>query len=139
MNLLKKYCTLTIALLVTLSASGISISLHKCCGKIKDVSILGTKADCKMAMKADKHAFNPKHKGKPCCSDQKITIQKTAEATQNKSQIKEKSSFDVLFVLAFVRNWLGLPSNEEEDEDSAYSPSISVSDSLIILFRQFRI
>jgi len=139
MNLFRKYIVLTLALLITISASGISISMHRCCGKIKDFSLLGAKADCKMDAKTTKHAFNPKHNGKPCCSEQKITIQKTAEATANKNQVKEKASFDVLFVLTFVRNWLGLNSFEDEVEEDEPSPFLSISESLTILFRQFRI
>lgn len=147
MNLLRKYIVFSLVMLITLSASGISISIHKCCNKIKDISFFGSDADCKMSSKpkakpscSDKHEFNPEHKGKACCSDQKVTVQKTTEATVYKSQVKEKNTFDVLFALNFVRNWLGFASQEDEDaEQTSSSPGFSVTGSLTILFRQFRI
>ncbi|WP_256013488.1 HYC_CC_PP family protein [Desertivirga xinjiangensis] len=145
MNHVRKYILLTLALLITISASGLSISIHTCCGKVKDFSLLGTDTKCKMHTRttkdpscAPKHSFNPLHKGKPCCSDQLISIQKTADATIYKKQVQERNAFDVLFVIKFVKNWLGFNSEQDEEDEPPVSV-LSISKSLTILFRQFRI
>lgn len=144
MNVVRKYLVLTLSMLITLSASGLSISVHECCGKIRDFSLFGDLPSCKMHQVEVRpgcdtlHRHTPGKKGKPCCSEQKIVVGKTSDAIA-KSQIKEVKSFDVLFVLTFVKNWLGFSSESSEEDEVSSSGSFSFIESLVILFRQFRI
>ena len=107
MKLFRTYIVLTLAMLITLSASGITISLHKCCGSIKGFSLFANAHECEMAKKpAPKNC--PQHskssvEKKSCCTDQKIVFTQSTDKTfpaTAKNQVKEtKQNFDVLFFL----------------------------------------
>ncbi|WP_207426954.1 hypothetical protein [Pedobacter sp. SYSU D00535] len=142
MKLFRRYIVLTLAMLITISASGISISLHKCCGSIKDFTLFGEADECNMesakpSCEPDKYGV-AKHKGKNCCQDQEVTVKKTSHAAYSKSDAQTKPAFDVLLILNFVRGWFGYNQQEAEDEDDR-SPVLYFPESLTILFRQFRL
>ncbi len=142
MKFLQRYLVLTLALLITLSATGTTLSLHTCCGKIKHFSIFGKPESCKMDKSSKAvNATEAPHivSKKKCCDNKNVSIQKTSEATANKTQVTEKKGFDVLFILNFVRSWFGANQAAEEDDEEETQVSWRFYDSLIILLRHFRI
>ena len=144
MKLFRSYIVCTLALLITLSATGLSISLHKCCGSIKDFSLFGTTQECKMANKPALRKCPVKPgsavKKDSCCQNQRISLTQTANKNlpATKAQVKEKEqSFDVLFVYSLFKNWLG--SSDKEEESESPSPGVFIVEALILLLQQFRI
>ncbi len=146
MKLFRTYIVLTLAMLITLSASGITISLHKCCGSIKGFSLFASAHKCEMAEKpAPKDC--PQHsktslKKTSCCTDQKIVLTKSTDkafpATTN-SQVKEtKQNFDVLFFHTLITNWFS-SSDQQEEEIRKPSPGLFIIEALILLLQQFRL
>jgi len=146
MKLFRTYIVLTLAMLITLSASGITISLHKCCGSIKGFSLFANAHECEMAKKsAPKNC--PQHsktsvEKKSCCTDQKIVFTQSTDKTfpaTTKNQAKEtKQNFDVLFFYTLITNWFG-SSDQEEEEVQKPSPGLFIIEALILLLQQFRI
>lgn len=143
MKLIRTYIVLALALLITVSATGISISLHKCCGSIKDFSFLGHAEECDMAkkpvrLKCPIESENTITKNS-CCSDQEISLSQASEKLPAaKIQIKEKEqNFNVLFVYTLFNKWFD--SSDEEKESGKPSPGIFIIEALVLLLQQFRI
>ena len=76
---LKKIVAIALLLVYGLSSSGMTISFHYCCGKLKDIKLSPvTEKPCGM-----KHGFSKK----PCCDDKQIELklkadQKTEQAAK---------------------------------------------------------
>jgi hypothetical protein len=135
---------LTLALLITLSAAGINMSLHRCCGSIQSFSFFGNAKECKMA-KIPSHKPSPSKANlqkEPCCSTQQISFRQSSDSTNvatKSTQIKENEhSFDVLFVYNLFKTWFG-SSDQEEKETQKPSPGLFILEALILLLQQFRI
>lgn len=143
MKLFRTYIVLSLALLITLSASGISVSLHKCCGSIKDFSFFATAKECKMAKKPTQctEKSNSKFHKSSCCSNQQISLaqssEKTSPAASNTKVKESQQSFDVLFVYTLFKNWFG--SSEQQENTEKPSPGLFVVEAIILLLQQFRI
>ncbi|MBC8053887.1 MAG: hypothetical protein H7Y13_12550 [Sphingobacteriaceae bacterium] len=145
MKLFRTYIVLSLALLITLSATGITISLHRCCGSIKHFSLFGSAPECKMAAKPAPKPCPVKSgteiKKDSCCNDQQISLNQSNEKTTpaTSQQVKEKEqSFDVLFVYTLFKNWFGSSDQDEKDTDKP-SPGLFIVEALILLLQQFRI
>ena len=145
MKLFRSYIVLALAMLITLSASGISISLHRCCGSIEGFSLFGNSKECKMAKRQTSKDCpeNSKTsiKKKSCCTDQKISLTQSTTKTSPitaKNQVKEtRQSFDVLFFYTLITNWFS--SSDQEEEIQKPSPGLFIIEALILLLQQFRI
>ncbi len=142
MKLFRTYLVLALAMLITLSASGINISLHKCCGSIKSFSLFGSAKECKMERTAEGCARKSKthvHKGS-CCSNQKISFAQSSEKNSlaAKTEIKQNEhNFDVLFFYTLFKNWFSNTETKNKIEDP--SPGLFITEALILLLQQFRI
>ena len=141
MKLFRNYIVLTLALLITISAAGINVSLHRCCGSIKNFSFFGKAEDCKVAKVHKSSASKASLQKVPCCSDQQISFRQSLDSTNvatKHTQVTEKEqSFDVLFVYNLFKNWLG--SSEREEKAPKPSPGLFVLEAIILLLQQFRI
>jgi hypothetical protein len=141
MKLFHKYLVLSLALLITISASGISISLHRCCGSIKHFSFLGLSDECKMAKRqaAADCPLGDAFKKQSCCTDQKISLGQRADNTvATSTQVKEKGrGFDVLFFYTLFKSWFGASDQQENIERP--SPGLYIVEALILLLQQFRL
>ena len=130
-------------MLIAFSASGINVSLHRCCGLIKDFSLFGEAKDCGMTNKSSSMACTEKPTSiekEFCCNDQQISLGQLAEnqVLISKSQIKEtKPSFDVLFFYTLFQNWFN-PSESEKEEEKP-SPGLFIVEAILLLLQQFRI
>ena len=143
MKLFRTYIVLSLAMLIAFSASGINVSLHRCCGLIKDFSLFGEAKDCGMTNKSSSMACTEKPTSiekEFCCNDQQISLCQLAEnqVLISKSQIKEtKPSFDVLFFYTLFQNWFN-PSESEKEEEKP-SPGLFIVEAILLLLQQFRI
>ncbi|MEJ6981889.1 hypothetical protein WG906_15585 [Pedobacter sp. P351] len=145
MKLFRSYIVLALAMLITLSASGISVSLHKCCGSIEGISLFGNSKECKMAKRQTPKDCPEESKTsinkKSCCTDQKISFTQTTDKTSPvtaKNQVKEtKQNFDVLFFYTLITSFFS--SSEQEEEIQKPSPGLFITEALILLLQQFRI
>ncbi|HEY0057031.1 MAG TPA: hypothetical protein VGB63_16900 [Pedobacter sp.] len=142
MKLFRTYLVLALAMLITLSASGINISLHKCCGSIQSLSLLGSAKECKMESKTRDCAPKSKthvHKGS-CCSNQKVSFAQSSEkiSLTTKTEIKQNEhNFDVLFFYTIFKNWFS--TTEAKDKIEKPSPGLFIREALLLLLQQFRI
>lgn len=145
MKIFRSYIILALAMLITLSASGISVSLHKCCGSIEGFSLFGNAKECEMTKRQTPKDCpeNSKNsiKKNACCTDQKISFTQSADKTSPvtaKNQVKEtKQNFDVLFFYTLITNWFS--SSNQEEEIQKPSPGLFIIEALILLLQQFRI
>ena len=144
MKLFRPYLVLALALLITLSATGISISLHKCCGTIQGFSLFGNHEECEMAKKPASQDCPVKSlsniQKQPCCDNQQISFQSLEKSYSAAAKIQVKESeqnFDVLFFYTLFKNWFG--SSETEDNAEKPSPGLFITEAIILLLQQFRI
>lgn len=143
MKLFRTYSTLLLALLITVSASGVSISLHRCCGSIVDFSLFGNAKECKMAERERFTCSSKKseRQRQVCCSTQNISIKSSSETRISKrveigtKQIKEV--FDVLFFYTLYKNIFREDTTSAETENT--SPGLVFSETILLLLKQFRI
>lgn len=144
MKTFRNYIALALVLLITVSATGINISLHKCCGSIQDFSLFGKAKECKMAQKPATKSCPVKSENSltkdACCDNQQISLnQVTNKISPKTNQVKDKEqSFDVLFVYTLFDNWFGCSDDQDEKEDEP-SPGLFIVEALILLLQQFRI
>ena len=142
MKLFRTYLVLALAMLITLSASGINISLHKCCGSIQDFSLFGAASQCKMKKMPEscpKKSTTEVTK-QSCCSNQKISFTQASEkiSPTAKTEIKQNEhTFDVLFFYTLFKNWFS--DTETKDKIVDPSPGLFITEALILLLQQFRI
>jgi hypothetical protein len=74
---LKKIVAIALLLVYGLSSSGMTISFHYCCGKLKDIKLFpATEKQCGM-----KHGFSKK----PCCNDKQIELKLKADQKTEQS------------------------------------------------------
>ena len=143
MKLFRTYFALFLAMLIFSSASGINLSLHKCCGSVKSFSLFGEARECKMAKKpaSCSHSKSKDSLEKtPCCTNQKVSFNESNKSLTKVSPSSEKKAdkeFDVLFFYTLVKNWLG--DSEPAEENHKPSPGVFIVEALILLLQQFRI
>ncbi|MGX5687642.1 HYC_CC_PP family protein [Arcticibacter tournemirensis] len=144
MQFLRRYIVLTLALLITLSATGINVSVHRCCGKIKNFTLLGDNKVCSKAARPvllscslKQHNVQLEPQGRKCCSDQKINVSNELEASLQKNQISEKHVQPFLFSISFFKSFFSL----DELPAVKLRPFIEkhFKEPLIVLLQQFRI
>ncbi|MFD2162087.1 hypothetical protein ACFSJU_06760 [Paradesertivirga mongoliensis] len=144
MKIFRNYIALALVLLITVSATGINISLHKCCGSIQDFSLFGKAKECKMAQKTTAKSCPVKSENSftkdACCDNQQISLnQVTDKVSPKNNQVKDKEqSFDVLFVYTLFNNWFGSSEGQDQKQDEP-SPGLFIVEALILLLQQFRI
>lgn len=143
MKLFRTYIVLSLAVLIAFSASGINVSLHRCCGLIKDFSLFGEAKNCGMTNKSYSMACKEKSTSiakELCCNDQQISLSQLTEnqVLISKSQVKEtKPGFDVLFFYTLFQNWFN--SSDSENEEEKPSPGLFIVEAVLLLLQQFRI
>lgn len=141
MQLLRRYIILTLTLLITLSASGVNVSVHRCCGKIKNFALLGDSKVCNMSKHSTsfsgKHSAHSAVNGIPCCNNQNIRLHNQVQAAQQKAQSVEKHVQPFLFSFELLKSWF----STEELPAVKITPFITkhLREPLTILLRQFRI
>lgn len=145
MKIFRNYIALALVLLITVSATGINISLHKCCGSIQDFSLFGKAKECKMGQKPATKSCPVKSENSftkdVCCDNQQISLnQVTDKISPKNNQVKDKEqSFDVLFVYTLFNNWFGSSSENQDEKEDKPSPGLFIVEALILLLQQFRI
>ena len=142
MKLFRTYLVLALAMLITLSASGINISLHKCCGSVRSFSLFGEARKCEMNKVGESCSKKAKHNVKrdSCCSNPKISFTPAPDAISptTKTEIKQnEQNFDVLFFYTLIKSWFG--TTETENNVEKPSPGLFIIEALILLLQQFRI
>ncbi|MCF6214144.1 MAG: hypothetical protein L3J45_08990 [Flavobacteriaceae bacterium] len=83
-----------LAQIVLFSTTSFVIDVHKCDGKVYDISVMGHAESCDMAKMSCKLELNPDStvKSKSCCSDVRFitngnTIKKESDARLNRSEL----------------------------------------------------
>lgn len=133
---------LVLALLITFSASGLTISIHSCCDSASSFSIFGNAESCTACKRklTENCSITESKKLKVCCSNQQVpfspSIEKTSPAIAKTKDRKAKDSFNVLFFYTLFQNWF---NSEEKNGNERLSPGLVISKALILLFQQFRI
>ncbi len=104
MKLFKRIILLTLALLVLVSSTGISVGMHLCGGELEDLAFFGAKADC--PMEQQKETLPPCHQvpgagdTADCCDDHKLVFEHSEASAATKAQLLAKT-IDLKFVAAF--------------------------------------
>lgn len=142
MKTLRTYLVFTMALLIMMSATGISISLHKCCGSIEGFSLYGDAKACNMTSKASSDCSSKTSVAKElCCDNQQVSFNQSPESTSpsiSKVQTSDaRQGFDVLFVYTLFKNSFG--TSEQEEDTEKPSPGLFIVEAVILLLQQFRI
>lgn len=143
MQLLRRYITLTLALLITLSATGVNVSVHRCCGKIKNFTLFGDSKVCSMDHMPKRSSCSTKQPGSlavhrhSCCNNQRISVHNDLQASVQKGQTTEKHVQPLIINWELFKSWIGT----DELPVFRLKPYLihHLKDPLIILFRQFRI
>jgi hypothetical protein len=113
MKLYRRILLLTLTLLLLVSATGISVGLHLCGGKIHDLSFFGQAADCPMEQK--QQALPPCHTSKEslnaekqCCEQHQLVLSGVDDLAAHKTQLLTKAPDLHLLaaVQAFIRQLL---------------------------------
>lgn len=143
MKLLKGYLALILALLITLSAAGVNVSVHWCCGKIKNFTVFGDTKVCSMGMGHELSAAVANSSGGsvdrlPCCNNQTINLHQEVQAAFEKNRSPVNQTQPVLFTAVFLPNFLLTPC--QLSPESGTLPLVCCTkEPLSVLFRQFRI
>ncbi|WP_374166604.1 hypothetical protein [Arcticibacter sp. MXS-1] len=141
MKVLRGYIALILALLITVSAAGVPVSVHRCCGKIKNFTIFGDAELCNMAKgalhKAPAHSSKGAVASIPCCNNQTITLHNEVRASLEKNSTPQAHGFIAFIVKNILSSFL--PPQLKIQPNSYFSGSHWLKGSLNILFRQFRI
>ncbi|MBJ6120107.1 hypothetical protein JAO76_18020 [Pontibacter sp. BT310] len=103
MKLLKRILLLTLALLVLVSSTGISVGMHLCSGELEDLAFFGAKADC--PMEQEKETLPPCHQvpasaAAECCDDHTLVFEHD-NATPDSKPLLLTKTLDLKFVAAF--------------------------------------
>ena len=104
MILLKRIILLTLALLVLVSSTGISVGMHLCGGELEDLAFFGAKADC--PKEQQKETLPPCHQvpgsddTSDCCEDHKLAFEQSEASATTKAQLLAKT-LDLKFITAF--------------------------------------
>ena len=132
-------------MLITLSATGLNVSVHKCCGKITHFTLFGGDEECGMDGESSKKAscFSGDYlqsvatNADACCNNLRIAVHNQLDLGQHKTQSSENLSPAVLLVFRIVGNWL----NDAKVPEAKPLPFTSNQhkEPLTILHRQFRI
>ena len=145
MKRFRPYLVLALALLITLSATGISVSLHRCCGTIQGFSLFGNHDECKMAKKPIPQDCSGKphsdYQSEPCCDNQQISFKASEELCPAiaKTHVKKGSqNFDVLFFYTLLKNGFGIAGTANDNTEKP-SPGLFITEAIILLLQQFRI
>jgi hypothetical protein len=131
MTFYRRILLLTLTLLLLVSTTGISVGLHLCGGKVRDLSFFGQAADCPMEQKqlppcheAPQDQQSPEKK---CCEQHQLVLGSVDEAPGTKSQLLPKTP-DLKFMAAgkvFILPF-GLPTADPKPAYALYaSPPIA--------------
>lgn len=101
MKLFRQIILLALTLLVLVSSTGISVGMHICGGKLRDLTFSGEPAACPMAQKQVK--LPPCHSSEQgdsnnCCEDHKLVVERLDVASDTK--FISLNSLDLKFIVA---------------------------------------
>ncbi|MBF9254931.1 hypothetical protein I2I11_16630 [Pontibacter sp. 172403-2] len=104
MKLFRQIIVLTLALLLLVSSTGLSVGMHMCGGEIQDLSFFGRAESCGMEQKQDvlPPCHQPKKKqveSKGCCENHQLVVQRLDAGADTKIAIHKTP--DVKFLAAF--------------------------------------
>ncbi|GAB3833693.1 MULTISPECIES: HYC_CC_PP family protein [Pontibacter] len=102
MKTLHRIILLTLALLVLVSSTGVTVGMHLCAGEIRDLSFYGQAEDCPMEQM--KETLPPCHipqdtKEKSCCEDHQFVVERLDIASDTKALALNKT-LDLKFIAA---------------------------------------
>ncbi|APQ16872.1 HYC_CC_PP family protein [Maribacter hydrothermalis] len=135
-NLLHKLFSVSMALLLLLSTISWTVEKHLCMGRVMDIALFNTAADCGMeaglALLGDS-SIDKKH----CCDNEVFTIQGQDDLTHDFSKFDFSQQ---VFLVSFTSAYLGLfqDSVEKNIVYDSYPPPILAKD-LNILHQVFLI
>lgn len=96
MKLYRRLLLLTLTLLLLFSATGMSVGLHLCGGKVRDLSFFGQATDC--PMEHHQQALPPCHApkedqspGKKCCEQHQLVLNSIDQAPGTQTQLLTKA------------------------------------------------
>ncbi|MEJ8804089.1 HYC_CC_PP family protein [Pontibacter sp. H249] len=117
MRVLHRIILLTLALLVLVSSTGISVGMHLCAGEIRDLNLYGQADECPMEQMKEKlppcHAPEEEPKERSCCEDHQLTIERLDITTDTKALTPTKT-LDLKFIAAVKVVILQLFAPQEE-------------------------
>ncbi|WP_069659877.1 HYC_CC_PP family protein [Arcticibacter eurypsychrophilus] len=142
MQSIKRIVYQFLALIVITSASGFTISVQHCCGKIKGINFFAESKGCQMHKEGAKDSLlnnRPAFSltGKSCCYNQKISIHNNMQSAGDKLPMHSPSMPVLYLIQSLFNNWFG-SSTHVEVKVKPYT-ILWYQESLNILFRQFKI
>jgi len=107
MKLFRQILVLTLALLLLVSSTGISVGMHLCGGKIQSLSIFGKAESCGMEQKQE--ALPPCHqpqqkqvKDKGCCENHNFVVQRLDAGADTKIVLHKTPDVKLLVAIKVV-------------------------------------
>ncbi|WP_040299434.1 HYC_CC_PP family protein [Arcticibacter svalbardensis] len=142
MQLIKRIGFQILALIIIISASGFTISVHHCCGKIKGINFFAESKGCQIHKKSAKgHTQNnvpaSSVTSKSCCYNQKISNPANMQSSGEKMPIRSQSMPVLYLIQSLFNNWFG--SSEHVEVKVKPYTILWYQEPLNILFRQFKI
>lgn len=142
MQLIERIVCRFLALIVIISASGFTVSVHHCCGKIKEVNFFADSKDCQMHKKNAKNNTScnkqaPSLTGKSCCYNQNLSIHNTIQSSGEKVPARSQSMPVLYLIQSLFNSWFG--SSERIEVKVKPYTILWYQEPLNILFRQFKI
>lgn len=140
MQLFKRIVYQSLALIVLISASGFRVSIHHCCGKIKEINFFA-ESKCPMHKKSvggntQTNKQTSLLAGKSCCYNQQISIHNNIQNSVEKAPMRSLSMPVLYLIQSLFNNWFGSDKNIEV----RVKPYILwYQEPLNILFKQLRI
>jgi hypothetical protein len=129
-SVMKKLFTILIMLMYGFSSTGMTISLHYCCGKLK--SIDWTVPPSKSCSNKQSMA------GKPCCETKLISYKDKTDSDPSGFELKPVATIDAVQPVVFQETQ-NLESNERQLTPEVFTPPPLFSLPLYITFGVFRI
>jgi hypothetical protein len=144
MKLYRRILLLTLTLLLLVSATGMSVGLHLCGGKVRDLSFFGQATDCPMEHK--EQALPPCHAPKEdqspekkCCEQHQLVLDSIEEATGNQAQLLTKTQeLQVLAAVQVLIRHLWAPATGPKPAYALYA-SPPIARDIPVLVQSFRL
>ena len=147
MKRLRNSLIVLLSLMVFITSSGLTINLHYCAGKLANVSLKDTHANCMVTNNKPTpkcHQTNSKSditKKDTCCKNQQVKAKTDQKITQTKSKEKSPNYTSFHFVQDYFTSLFSFNTQvneEEKPKDKNYSLFPLLKEGLYVLLQNFR-